>query len=32
MDNETVKWLEEYLNNRKGALIMIYQDRYFLDR
>ncbi len=32
MDNETVKWLEEYLNNRKGALIMITHDRYFLDR
>ncbi|MCY6483085.1 ABC-F family ATP-binding cassette domain-containing protein [Clostridium aestuarii] len=32
MDNETVKWMEEYLNNRKGALIMITHDRYFLDR
>ncbi|MCY6369493.1 ABC-F family ATP-binding cassette domain-containing protein [Clostridium ganghwense] len=32
MDNETVKWLEEYLNSRKGALIMITHDRYFLDR
>ncbi|MCY6959020.1 ABC-F family ATP-binding cassette domain-containing protein [Clostridium brassicae] len=32
LDNESVKWLEEYLNNRKGALIMITHDRYFLDR
>lgn len=32
MDNETVKWLEDYLNNRKGALVMITHDRYFLDR
>lgn len=32
LDNESVRWLEEYLNNRKGALIMITHDRYFLDR
>ncbi|MEA4901997.1 ABC-F family ATP-binding cassette domain-containing protein [Desulfitobacterium sp.] len=32
IDNETVAWLEQYLNNRKGALIMITHDRYFLDR
>ncbi|MFD3157833.1 ABC-F family ATP-binding cassette domain-containing protein [Haloimpatiens sp. FM7330] len=32
LDNETIKWLEEYLNSRKGALIMITHDRYFLDR
>lgn len=32
IDNETVDWLEQYLNNRKGALIMITHDRYFLDR
>ncbi|GAA0732581.1 ABC-F family ATP-binding cassette domain-containing protein [Clostridium oceanicum] len=32
IDNETVSWLEEYLNNRKGALLMITHDRYFLDR
>lgn len=32
IDNETVKWLEDYLNDRKGALIMITHDRYFLDR
>lgn len=32
MDNETIDWLEKYLENRKGALIMITHDRYFLDR
>lgn len=32
MDNEIISWLEEYLNKRKGALIMITHDRYFLDR
>ena len=32
MDNDTVVWLEQYLNNRKGALLMITHDRYFLDR
>lgn len=32
IDNETVGWLEQYLNKRKGALIMITHDRYFLDR
>ncbi|WP_125152298.1 ABC-F family ATP-binding cassette domain-containing protein [Clostridium rectalis] len=32
MDNEIISWLEDYLNNRKGALIMITHDRYFLDR
>jgi len=32
IDNETVDWLEQYLNKRKGALIMITHDRYFLDR
>lgn len=32
IDNETVIWLEQYLNRRKGALIMITHDRYFLDR
>lgn len=32
IDNETVDWLEEYLNKRKGALLMITHDRYFLDR
>lgn len=32
IDNDTVAWLENYLNNRKGALLMITHDRYFLDR
>ncbi len=32
MDNNTIDWLENYLENRKGALIMITHDRYFLDR
>ena len=32
IDNDTVTWLEQYLNNRKGALLMITHDRYFLDR
>lgn len=32
IDNETVDWLEQYLNKRKGALLMITHDRYFLDR
>lgn len=32
MDNKTIEWLEQYLNTRKGSLIMITHDRYFLDR
>ena len=32
LDNETISWLEDYLNGRKGALLMITHDRYFLDR
>ncbi|SHJ41048.1 ABC-F family ATP-binding cassette domain-containing protein [Parasporobacterium paucivorans] len=32
MDNEMAAWLEDYLNKRKEALIMITHDRYFLDR
>lgn len=32
LDNETIDWLEEYLNKRKGALLMVTHDRYFLDR
>lgn len=32
MDSDTIQWLEEYLNARKGALFMITHDRYFLDR
>lgn len=32
LDNDSIDWLEEYLNNRKGSLLMITHDRYFLDR
>ena len=32
LDSETIGWLEEYLNSRKGSLLMITHDRYFLDR
>lgn len=32
IDNETVAWLEKYLEKRKGALLMVTHDRYFLDR
>lgn len=32
IDNDTVAWLEQYLGARKGALLMITHDRYFLDR
>jgi ATP-binding cassette subfamily F protein uup len=32
LDNKTIDWLEEYLYKRKGALLMVTHDRYFLDR
>lgn len=32
IDNEMAVWLEEYLNQWKGAIIMGTHDRYFLDR
>lgn len=32
LDSDSIEWLEEYLNGRKGALLMITHDRYFLDR
>ena len=32
LDNEMVTWLEEYLRDFKGALVMVTHDRYFLDR
>jgi ATP-binding cassette subfamily F protein uup len=32
IDNSVVDWLEKYLNGRKGALLMVTHDRYFLDR
>lgn len=31
LDSETIAWLEEYLKARKGALLMVTHDRYFLD-
>lgn len=32
LDNDTIDWLEEYLNNKNLSLLMITHDRYFLDR
>lgn len=32
LDSEAIDWLEQYLKRRKGALLMITHDRYFLDR
>jgi ATP-binding cassette subfamily F protein uup len=32
LDSETIDWLENHLKSRKGALLMITHDRYFLDR
>lgn len=32
LDSEMADWLESYLNRRKGALIMVTHDRYFLDQ
>ncbi|HBH13342.1 MAG TPA: ABC transporter, partial [Clostridiales bacterium] len=32
MDSEMTDWLEKYLNERKGSLMMVTHDRYFLDR
>ncbi|MFU1795735.1 ABC-F family ATP-binding cassette domain-containing protein [Paenibacillus azoreducens] len=32
IDNDSVIWLEQYLQKRRGALLMITHDRYFLDR
>ncbi len=32
LDAETVEWLEEYLADFKGALLLVTHDRYFLDR
>lgn len=32
LDSSSIEWLEDYLNARKGALLMITHDRYFLDR
>lgn len=32
LDMETVEWLEQYLKNYAGAVVIISHDRYFLDR
>lgn len=32
LDSETIQWLEGHLSKRKGALLMVTHDRYFLDR
>lgn len=31
LDNEMTAWLEEYLKNYRGAVLMVTHDRYFLD-
>ena len=31
LDSETIAWLETYLAGRKGALLLVTHDRYFLD-
>lgn len=32
LDAESVEWLQDYLNQYRGALLLITHDRYFLDR
>jgi ABC transport system ATP-binding/permease protein len=32
IDLDTIKWLESYLSQRKGALLLVTHDRYFLNR
>lgn len=32
LDIKSVEWLEEYLNDYKGTLLIVSHDRYFLDR
>ena len=32
LDIETIAWLENYLVNYQGALIIVSHDRYFLDK
>lgn len=32
LDMETLAWLEQYLQNYQGALLIVSHDRYFLDR
>lgn len=32
LDNETVEWLEKFLQSYKGSLLLVTHDRYFLNR
>ncbi|RLL40380.1 ABC transporter ATP-binding protein [Oceanobacillus piezotolerans] len=32
LDNDTVEWLEKYLQTYKGSLLLVTHDRYFLNR
>ncbi|MDG5786058.1 ABC-F family ATP-binding cassette domain-containing protein [Evansella sp. AB-P1] len=32
LDNDTIEWLEQFLANYRGALLLITHDRYFLNR
>jgi len=32
LDNETIEWLEKYLQNYAGSLLLVTHDRYFLNR
>lgn len=32
LDVDTIEWLEDYLTNRTGGLLMVTHDRYFLER
>lgn len=32
IDNETKEWLEDFINNFDGAVLMVTHDRYFLDK
>lgn len=32
LDSDTIDWLEDYIKEKRGAIVMITHDRYFLDR
>ncbi|WP_323125862.1 ABC-F family ATP-binding cassette domain-containing protein [Gracilibacillus oryzae] len=32
LDNDTIEWLEEYIPQYKGAILLVTHDRYFLNR
>lgn len=32
LDNDMAEWLEKYLNQYRGAIVMVTHDRYFLDK